>query len=246
LIALPQRRDKLMLPDSRDALDRRARVVLAGYAFATALATLLTECIVTGRLLLTIRPGWDRMGLRGVLAGLLLDGPAHGYQLQATLAAELGPLWVTRASQVYLTLGRMQRDGLVTARRVRQSTRPDRQLLELTARGRAAALEWLERPGPADEVVVRLAVARLALPNRFRDLTETVLTERSAALRSLRELRDEVDGGGFQREAVEAEIFRTQAEVRWLAGVRDRGEELAAAPRGRRAKAGGGRLADLA
>jgi DNA-binding PadR family transcriptional regulator len=246
LIALPQRRDKLMLPDSRDALDRRARVVLAGYAFATALATLLTECIVTGRLLLTIRPGWDRMGLRGVLAGLLLDGPAHGYQLQATLAAELGPLWVTRASQVYLTLGRMQRDGLVTATRVHQSTRPDRQLLELTTRGRAAALEWLERPGQADEVVVRLAVARLALPNRFRDLTETVLTERSAALRSLRELRDEVDGGGFQREAVEAEIFHTQAEVRWLAGVRDRGEELAAAPRGRRAKAGGGRLADLA
>jgi hypothetical protein len=104
----------------------------------------------------------------------------------------------------------------------------------------------LERPGPADEVVVRLAVARLALPNRFRDLAETVLAERSAALRSLRELRGEVDGGGFQREAVEAEIFRTQAEVRWLAGVRDRGEELAAAPRGRRAKAGGGRLADLA
>src|SRR6266540_3690324 len=159
------------------------------------------------------------MGLQGVLAGLLLDSPAHGYQLQATLAAELGPLWVTRASQVYLTLGRMQRDGLVTARRVRQSTRPDRQLLELTARGRAAALEWLERPGPADEVVVRLAVARLALPNRFRDLAETVLAERSAALRSLRELRDEVDGGGFQREAVQAEIFRTQAEVRWLAAT---------------------------
>ena len=186
------------------------------------------------------------MGLQGVLAGLLLDGPAHGYQLQATLAAELGPLWVTRASQVYLTLGRMQRDGLVTARRVRQSARPDRQLLELTAHGRAAALEWLERPGPAGEVVVRLAVARLVLADRFRDLAETVLAERSAALRGLRELRDEVDGGGFQREAVEAEIFRVQAEVRWLAGVRDRGEELAAAPRGRRAKAGGGRLADLA
>src|SRR6266508_3337462 len=172
------------------------------------------------------------MGLQGVLAGLLLDSPAHGYQLQATLAAELGPLWVTRASQVYLTLGRMQRDGLVTARRVRQSTRPDRQLLELTARGRAAALEWLERPGPADEVVVRLAVARLALPNRFRDLAETVLAERSAALRSLRELRDEVDGGGFQREAVQAEIFRTQAEVRWLAGLPDPGGHRLGGPRG--------------
>ncbi len=44
------------------------------------------------------------MALREVLCSLLLDGPAHGYQLQVTLEAELGPLWVTRASQVYLTL----------------------------------------------------------------------------------------------------------------------------------------------
>src|SRR6266508_3301151 len=89
------------------------------------------------------------MGLQGVLAGLLLDSPAHGYQLQATLAAELGPLWVTRASQVYLTLGRMQRDGLVTARRVRQSTRPDRQLLELTARGRPCPTASGTSPRPS-------------------------------------------------------------------------------------------------
>src|SRR6266487_1236391 len=92
------------------------------------------------------------MALREVLCSLLLEGPAHGYQLQVTLEAELGPLWVTRASQVYLTLGRMQRDGLVVSRRVRQANRPDRQLLRLTARGRAVATDWLFAPGPAEEI----------------------------------------------------------------------------------------------
>jgi predicted ABC-type transport system involved in lysophospholipase L1 biosynthesis ATPase subunit len=57
--------------------------------------------------------------------------------------------------RLYLTLGRMRRDGLVAVHRVRQATRPDRQIFELTARGRAAARAWLFEPGDASEGVVR-------------------------------------------------------------------------------------------
>ncbi len=173
------------------------------------------------------------MGLREVLAGLLLEGPAHGYRLHATLEAELGPLWQTRASQVYLTLGRMERDGLASSRRVRQATRPDRQLLELTERGRALAERWLSGPGAPDEAVVRLAVGRLVAPGRFRALATGILDERSAALRALRALRAAA-GPGFPREAIDAEILRAQADVRWLAALRDRAAEVAVAPRGHR------------
>jgi DNA-binding PadR family transcriptional regulator len=180
------------------------------------------------------------MSLPGVLAGLLLAGPAHGYQLQATLEGELGPLWRTRASQVYLTLGRMQRDGLISARRVRQATRPDRQMFELTARGREHARAWLDGPGDDDELAVRLAVARLAGEETFAGIADAALAQRTAALRALRALRGEVDEG-FQREAVDAEVFRTQAELRWLDGVRTRAAEIAAVPRGTRRR---GRNAD--
>jgi DNA-binding PadR family transcriptional regulator len=185
------------------------------------------------------------MALREVLCSLLLDGPAHGYQLQVTLEAELGPLWVTRASQVYLTLGRMERDGLVVRRRVRQATRPDRQLLRLTARGRAVATDWLFAPGPAEEIVVRLALGRLVLSDRFAELVALILEERTRALRALRALRDEV-GGGFQREAVEAELHRVHGELRWLVGVRDRSGQVVAVPRGARPRSsGGGKVAGL-
>ena len=182
------------------------------------------------------------MALQGALAALLLAGPAHGYELQARLAGELGPLWITKASQVYLTLSRMQRDNLVTVTRVRQATRPDRQLLVLTDRGRKVAQDWLERPGSRDELVVRLAAARIAVPDRFAELAEPILAERTAALRTLREMRGRVRDG-FQREAVEAEVARTQAEVRWLAGVRDRAEAIVATPAGRKVEEHVARLA---
>jgi DNA-binding PadR family transcriptional regulator len=177
--------------------------------------------------------------LQGVLGGLLLAGPAHGYRLQATLAGELGPLWVTRASQLYLTLGRMRRDGLVAAHRVRQATRPDRQIFELTPRGHAAARAWLLEPGDDADLVVRLAVARLLGAETFGGLAESASAARVGALRSLRALREQV-AGGFQRQAVEAEVFRVQAELRWLAHVRDHAGEIAAAPRGARGGGGGG------
>lgn len=183
------------------------------------------------------------MSLQGALAALLLGGPAHGYQLQTTLEAELGPLWETRASQLYLTLARMQRDGLVTAVRVRQGSRPDRQLLELTAAGQAAAERWLTEPGARGEIVVRLAVARIVVPHRLEELAGAVVDERSAVLAQLRSLRERLTEG-FQPEALEAEITWAQAEVRWAAAVRDGAARTIARPRATRRPAARGRGVD--
>jgi DNA-binding PadR family transcriptional regulator len=177
------------------------------------------------------------VSLQGALAALLLQGPAHGYQLHATLEGELGPLWETRASQLYLTLGRMQRDGLVTALRVRQENRPDRQLLELTPKGRTVAERWLWSADRA-ELVVRLAVARIAAPGRFEDVAAAAVQERSEALARLRALRDELADHGFQVEAAEAEVLRVQAELRWAAAIRDRAAKLVARPRAATRRAG--------
>lgn len=173
------------------------------------------------------------MALAGALLGLLLNRPAHGYELQATLEAELGPLWETRASQVYLTLGRLERDGMVTATRQLQDKRPDRQLLELTARGRIAALHWLTNVDGPDDLVVRLAVARIAVPDRFEDIARTTLAARQAALRRLRSLRRTLTEG-FQGEALDAEIRRVEAEVRWASRVLDSSADIAARPRAQR------------
>ena len=169
------------------------------------------------------------MSLSGALAALLLARPSHGYELHATLEAELGSTWVTRPAQVYLTLGRMHRDGLVTSERVRQETRPDRQRLTLTDAGRRAAEAWLGG-GPADELVVRLAVARLVVPDRVPSLLGTMIEERTAALHRLRAARAG-DAGGFRQEARDAETRLVESQLRWLSGLRPHLDEIVARPR---------------
>ena len=169
------------------------------------------------------------MGLSGALAALLLTGPSHGYELHATLETELGSTWVTRPAQVYLTLGRMHRDGLVRSERIHQETRPDRQRLTLTDAGQRAAEEWLTA-GPADEIVVRLAVARLVIPERLPALVTAMTDERTATLHRLRVARAD-DAGGFRAEARDAEIRAVEAQLRWLEGLRGHLDEIAARPR---------------
>jgi DNA-binding PadR family transcriptional regulator len=158
-----------------------------------------------------------------------------------TLEAELGPLWETRASRIYLTLARMERDGLITSTRVRQDSRPDRRLLRLTARGRLMAEGWLAGEGSGEDAVTRLAVARVVLPSAFDRLASALAGSRSARLQHLRKLRQEAHDG-FQLEALDAETARVQADLRWLATVRERSDEIVGRPmahkprqRGRRA-----------
>ncbi len=171
------------------------------------------------------------MALSGALAALLLPGPNHGYELHLTLEAELGSSWLTRPAQVYLTLGRMQRDGLVTSERIHQETRPDRQRLTLTEAGCRLAEQWL-LAGPADEIVVRLAVARLVAPDRLPAIAAAMIEERSASLHRLRAARAD-DAGGFRAEARDAQIGAVEAQLRWLEGVRGHLDEIAARPRAR-------------
>jgi DNA-binding PadR family transcriptional regulator len=175
------------------------------------------------------------MALQEALAALLVAGPSHGYQLMTTLESELGPVWETRASRVYLTLARMEQDGLVTATRVRQQSRPDRRLLRLTPRGRSMAERWLQGEGSTEDAVARLAVARVVVPNAFDRLAAALAANRSARLQRLRELRQQAREG-FQLEALDADIARTQADLRWLSTVRDRADEIIARPRAHRTR----------
>lgn len=170
------------------------------------------------------------MGLQEAVLGLLTAGPAHGYQLFQTLEGELGPVWETRQSQLYLTLARMERDGLVTDRRISQRALPDRQILALTSKGRARADRWLTTPHPLSDIVVKLAVARIARPEFFTELAASASDQLAGRLRMLRQLSGSLNSG-FQLQAVQLEIARRQAEVRWLAAMREDAAVILAQPR---------------
>jgi DNA-binding PadR family transcriptional regulator len=166
-------------------------------------------------------PDYQLRVVREVLLALLAEEPSHGYQLRARLQLALGPLAeALNAGQVYVTLSRLEKAGLVSSELVGQADRPDRKVYELTAAGRARVTDWLEdtswpKPAPAEFHVklVAAAAAGLADPVRLVDAQRHALLEGLAAVQ--RAALAEPDGSvaGLLLEGV---VLRLQADLRWL------------------------------
>ena len=165
--------------------------------------------------------GYQLGVVREVLLALLATEASHGYQLRARLQLALGPLaQMLSAGQVYVTLNRLEKAGLVTAERVGQADRPDRKVYELTAAGRERIAEWLAdtswpKPAPAEFHLKLVAAAAAGLGDPVR----LVDTQRHAVLAGLaatqRAALAEPDGSvaGLLLEGV---VLRLQADLRWL------------------------------
>jgi DNA-binding PadR family transcriptional regulator len=164
--------------------------------------------------------GYQLRVVQEVLLALLAKDASHGYELRTRLQLALGPLAeVLNAGQVYVTLSRLERAGLVTAERVGQADRPDRKVYELTAAGRARVMEWLEdtswpKPAPAEfHLKLVAAAAGLGDPVRLVDAQRHALLAGLAAAQ--RAALAEPDGSvaGLLLEGV---VLRLQADLRWL------------------------------
>src|SRR4051812_46671586 len=118
--------------------------------------------------------------MRSMLLALLAKESAHGYELKQALEQTFGSAYPSpNIGQIYVTLGRLEKDGLVSGEDVAQSNRPNKRVYELTPAGREALASWIDEPsdGPRlrSEFFVKLALApmtgsadRVALINRQR------------------------------------------------------------------------------
>jgi DNA-binding PadR family transcriptional regulator len=165
--------------------------------------------------------GYQLRVVQEVVLALLAREASHGYQLRARLQLALGPLAeALNAGQVYVTLTRLEKAGLVVSERVGQTDRPDRKVYGLTEAGRARVLEWLDdtswpKPAPAEFhlKLVAAAAADLADPVRLVDAQRHALLAGLAAAQ--RAALAEPDGSvaGLLLEGV---VLRQQADLRWL------------------------------
>jgi DNA-binding PadR family transcriptional regulator len=157
------------------------------------------------------------MRVRDVVLALLARGPAHGYQLK--LDYERLTRNPVNVGQIYQTLERLQRDGLVE----RETGDPcERRIAyHLTDAGRASAYEFLldaSQPhrGGQSEVAAKVLVA--AEITGF-DAMKVLDAQRAALLRSVQAARRQTRGrdiGVVERLGFEAELAVTEAELRWL------------------------------
>jgi DNA-binding PadR family transcriptional regulator len=165
--------------------------------------------------------GYQLRVVREVLLALLAKESSHGYQLRARLELALGPLAAAlNAGQVYVTLNRLEKAGLVTSQRVGQADRPDRKVYELTAVGRARVVEWLAdtswpKPAPAEFhlKLVAAAAAGLGDPVRLVDLQRHALL---AGLADAQRAALAEPDGSVAGLLLEGVVLRLQADLRWL------------------------------
>ena len=126
--------------------------------------------------------------MREVLLGLLHKEPSHGYELKLAIESMFGELWPdVNIGQIYQTLGRLERAGLVRSATVVQGARPDKRVYELTPAGREALRQWVDEVVPAARVREGfLSKLVLAWKTRLADPVTLIDRQRRAYLLRLR------------------------------------------------------------
>lgn len=156
----------------------------------------------------------------------------HGYQLKQQFEQRTGGTWPLNIGQVYTTVQRLVRDGLVEPV---DDADADVERFRLTDAGRVEAVSWWSTPvtrgAPArDELVIKLALAVTAPGVDVAGVVQAQRTETMRALRDYTRLKaDHADGvapAGRSELAwslvLDNLIFDAEAEVRWLDHVEAR------------------------
>ncbi|WP_433169593.1 PadR family transcriptional regulator [Kribbella sp. CA-247076] len=160
--------------------------------------------------------------MQDAVLAMLAKEPSHGYRLRERLRGSLGPLGESmNAGQIYVTLSRLEKAGLVVCERVdEQADRPDRKVYALTPAGQRRVAAWLAEvdwPKPdLAEFHLKLAAAAAA---RLADPLELVDAQRRELLRRLREVQRAVLAEPRESIAgllLEGIALRLQADLRWL------------------------------
>lgn len=160
------------------------------------------------------------MAIRQGLLALLDEGPAYGYQLKAAFEERTGGTWLLNIGQVYTTLARAERDGLVAHLEVDDEGRV---IYEITAAGRELVARWFAEPvrheaAPRDELAIKLAVAVTAPEVDVRAIVQTQRTETMRELQELTRLKMSADERSDLAWLLVLDrlIFDLEAEARWL------------------------------
>jgi len=160
------------------------------------------------------------VSVRHALLALLSEGPKYGLQLREEFEARTGEVWPLNVGQVYTTLQRLERDGLVASDDA--GTEGPQKGFRITAAGQAELAGWLRTPSeesspPRNELVMKVLVA-LRVPGT--DVHEVIqvhrrhLVELMQQWTRIKETEAEADMG--LALVVDAELFRLDSVIRWL------------------------------
>ncbi|MGH9079513.1 MAG: helix-turn-helix transcriptional regulator [Acidimicrobiales bacterium] len=160
------------------------------------------------------------MSIKHAILALLSEGPKYGLQLRYEFEAGTGEVWPLNVGQVYTTLQRLERDGLVESDDA-DDDGPQKGF-RITGLGEDELAQWLHTPPdfsqpPRDELVIKVIMAP-RVPGV--DVHEVIQSHRRYLVELMQQwTRLKVDEADFDVSfalVVDAELFRLDSVVRWL------------------------------
>jgi DNA-binding PadR family transcriptional regulator len=163
------------------------------------------------------------MSVRHAMLALLSEGPKYGLQLREEFEARTGEVWPLNVGQVYTTLQRLERDGLIAVAPADGGEDDGTQKsYRITDDGASELARWLRTPPdlsspPRDELVMKVLVALRVPGTDVRDVIQAHRRYLVELMQQWTRIKEDAPEDDLNMSlAVDAELFRLDAVVRWL------------------------------
>jgi DNA-binding PadR family transcriptional regulator len=159
------------------------------------------------------------MSVRHALLALLSEGPKYGLQLRQEFEARTGEVWPLNVGQVYTTLQRLERDGLVLSE---EGDDGPQKGYRITTEGTEELLRWLQTPPdeaqpPRAELLIKVLVAVQVAEVDVHDVIQTHRRHLVETMQRYTAVKAAADADDVALAlVVDAELFRIEGAVRWL------------------------------
>lgn len=183
------------------------------------------------------RPRSERGSVQNAILALLAQRPRHGYEMRDLFEAALGGHWELNSGQIYSSLDRLSRDGLVVEEGIEKGGGPDKRLWSLTKQGELDVQSWFNSPVPRDyrlrdELYLKLMLVFVTKPAAALNILIVQRRELYRELHGLTARRNHLDPRRQLAHILllDSAIMHTEAELRFLEMVEARLDDIREQP----------------
>lgn len=172
------------------------------------------------------------MAVKHIFLAILSKKPMHGYDLKNTFEELVSDQWSLNFGQVYTTLSRLERDGLVSVEAVKQEEKPDKKIYSLTEEGKEQLDIWLKQEPDwsvfHDELSFQLTALEYLNQGELISFLSGYRAYLSGLIRELILKKSEIaDQKSMTAWVFERNIMKAEADVKWVENyIQSRGKKL--------------------